>query len=1133
MRARRLFLLCLLFSGLSALVYQVVWTRLLGFAFGTTTEAIGSVLAVFFGGMALGNWIAARSLARVARPLRVYAMLELFIGLFALVSLPGLRHLDALHGWIGGDASPTAITAARLVAAIAILLPPTVAMGATLPVVAHGLVDRDEWLGRWSSYIYSANTLGAVLGAYLCGFWMIPALGLTHTVLVAAAVNLGVAGAVWLGAGRLAPLAASAAAATPDDDGPGTGQRGWYLAFFGVSGFVAIGYEIIWSKVFTIVMEGTLYGFSTVLSAYLMGVALGSLAISGRVDRIRDLPRAFGLLHVAIAVCVALGISLVGDLPYWYQRLSPPDGGGIHRLYLVAAPIVLLPTALFGAAFPVLIRLYTARARHVGRGVGMATAVNTAGSIAASLGVSFVLIDRIGMDATLYLLLVLELAVGVAVLLRFQSHEGWARMKTALPGLAMAALVASAYNGVHVEQAVTGRWIDDADFSGYRAELERRSAHTALVIEGKTSVVTVHTSPEGWSLQNDGMPEAAFRYAPPYRALESLLLGVLPYLTAERPERALVVGFGGGSTLDALMRTDLDEIDVVELEKGVVDAIPVLYQGRPSPLDDPRVRIRLDDGRNELLRGRYSERPRYDVIASQPSHPWLVGAANLFTREYFELARDNLSPGGVFSVWVNGFHIDRDALLSIVKSFDAVFPGSVLVSAGEEDPYSSFILLGGLRPLRWDVERVRERMAEPALREELALQDVQTSEDLLTRFEGPASAFAASWTGPANDDDNAYVETRLSRVRSWEPVDFSEIEKSLEPGTPVLPGVDDALALAVAHAMLPRLDRAALRPYGRKLQRLVANRIRAAEPFEAELLQAEVRAFALPGRDADVPLEEVARAHPDRPEPLRALARHAAARHDGAAAGAAFGEAWRRSHRDGDAASAARFLLVNDEKAALAWLERVPADRRDDLPELAPARAARALALGESSERLEARYEDLLAWRDTRRGRVEPGTSRLLADLAEALGRRRDALLWSDLDLREREGRGLRLLSQAARSHAAGDAKAAAALLDGAERLLPGDRRVAQLALRVAASQGDLAEVSRRLATLRRGAPSLAAAIAEENRLRAELGIPLLPQQPPEALIDALGGARLAGDDDAGGAAPEARGGLTAGPGRG
>jgi spermidine synthase len=666
MRRPLAILLCLIFSGLAALVYQIIWPRLLGLAFGTTTEAISSVLAIFFGGMALGNWIAAARLARVRRPLVVYALLELAIGAYALLSLPLLRELDNLHAFLGAELGGGASLSLRLSLAAVVLLPPTLAMGATLPVVARGLVVADATLGRWSAWLYAANTFGAVLGAYFCGFWMIPELGLTVSVLVAAGVNVAVAAAVWAAA-RGHETIAQAPTATVQETAAPPGRR-LFLLFFGLSGFVAIGYEIVWARVFGIVMEGTLYGFATVLASFLLGLGLGSLVIARRVDRLPDLPLVFGLLHVAIATSVVLGIAAVPVLPFAHASLQTLVEGAdaLHLLFLLAAPIVLVPTALFGAAFPVLIRIYTGHASQVGEGMGRATAVNTAGSIAASLVVGFYALPALGMDATLFALLLIQLLVALLVLLGFPTQQGSRRLvPTGMTALLLVVLSLS-YNGVQIEKAIAGREAPASDLSAYLEILEQRTRKMELVIEGKSAIVTVADTSHARQLGSNGLAESGLRLDPPYYTLETVLLGALPFLMAREPERALVIGLGGGNTLTALRRTPLSRIDVVELEAGIARAVESLYLGRESPLLDPRVRLEIEDGRHQLLLGRHRGGLGYDIIASQPSHPWLQGAANLFTEEYFSLARDNLSEGGVFALWLNGFRTDAESVLAVV-----------------------------------------------------------------------------------------------------------------------------------------------------------------------------------------------------------------------------------------------------------------------------------------------------------------------------------------------------------------------------------------------------------------------------------------------------------------------------------
>jgi spermidine synthase len=1098
---------CLVFSGLAALVYQVIWTRLLGLAFGTTTESIATVLAVFFGGMALGNLLAARRLVRVERPLRVYALLELAIGVFALASLPLLRGLDDLYATLAAQHGPLLTGAIRLVAAGVILLPPTMAMGATLPVVARGLVAEDGTIGRWSAILYAANTFGAVLGAYLSGFWLLPALGLTRSVWLAGAVNLGVAAFVLAVAGRLPSASAHGAPrVAPEPEPAGNGSRAPFLFFFGVSGFVAIGYEIVWSKVFGIVMEGTLYGFAAVLSAYLFGIALGSLAMAPRVDRLRNLPRAFGLLHLAIAATVAVGVAAIPYLPFALRHLAAASGGGdaVHLLFLLVAPIVLLPTALFGAAFPVLIRIYTQRAERVGEGVGVATAVNTAGSILASLVVGFGLIPLVGMDATLYLLLLLDLGIASLVLLRFQ--PGSLRDRAASMGLAAVVLlgVAFFFGGVGAEKVIAGRGLGAGSLGEYAQSLARMDATRSFLAEGKSSVVTVYDTPFARTLQNNGLPEAGLLLGPPYLARETVLLGILPYLVAGDPERALVVGLGGANTVDALTRTDLASIEAVELEPGVVAASRVLYDGRESPLEDPRVHVRIADGRNELLMNRRAGGARYDVIASQPSHPWVAGAANLFTEEFFALARESLTDTGVFALWVNGFRTDPESILALVASFERIFPGALLVDGGMNRPRDSLILLGARAPIRIDPARMATRMEEPRLRALLNLFALDRPERIIGLSEGPAAVFAALDPSASNTDDNAFIETRLPRRLDWSSIDFSTIDARLPADAAVLPAIDGSVDVAaVARGLLDTADRrqgasaAKEWPYTGKLERLLRAHGASLDAITRETLRADA-ATRSPAREAEAVtrLRALAAEAPERPEPLRVLGLHLALRkQDFAGAAQAFDAAYARSHAAEDAFDAGRAIHRVEPARAWPFFDRIPAAERAHFPRLAVYDAERAHAAGARGDAIRPAYLSLIRYRDTSEGRLLPGVSELLARVAEAAGDGAGARRWSDLAFQERLTLGSAALGRAEAALQAGRIDDVAGPLDDAQLALPADPRVLKLRARLARAHGDGPGLEMALAAMRTLAPSLESAVAAENRFRAQLGLPLLPQR--------------------------------------
>jgi spermidine synthase len=1057
------------------------------------------VLAVFFGGLALGNWLAARRLSRVAHPLRVYAALEGAIGAFALLSLPLLRHLDALYTWFGVPDTRLGLTALRFACAALLLLPPTLAMGATLPVVARGLVTRDERLGRWSAWLYGANTLGAVLGAYLCGFWALPWLGLSRTLVAAGVTNLAVAALAYFASRGARPLPPET---ETQADADGARGRRAFLFFFAVSGFVAIGYEIVWSKVFGIVMEGTLYGFAAVLSAYLLGIAIGSFAIAARVDSLRDPARAFALLHVAIGFAVAVGIAAVPYLPYLYEKLARLGSGAdaVHLLYLVVLPIVLLPTALFGAAFPILIRIYTRRADAVGRGVGLATAVNTAGSIAASLAVGFWWIPSWGTDATLYALLWIDFGAALAALLLYQQTRGGARIAALGGSLATIGLVTLAFGGVRIEDAVSGRLLGAHDLAHYTEALARMASERTLSYEGRASIVTVYASRAGRLIRTNGMPESGVTLAPPFYAAETVALATWPYALAADAKSALVIGLGGGNTVATLLRTPLEQVDVVELERGVEHAVELLHEGMPNPLDDLRVHLHVDDGRNYLLRRNAEGAPGYDVISSQPSHPWRVGAANLFTEDFFRIARGALADGGIFTAWLNGFRIDQDAFLAVVASFERVFPGALLVDVSRQ----AFLLVGAREPIELDGARFASRIAEPGLASLLASQEVHGSAELLARIEGPARIFAALAPDAANTDDNAFVETRTPRALGWADLDFRPLEARLPADAPVLPPLRGAQDVgAIARALLTQRSSSKVWPYAAKLERLLAQHGAALAPLERELLLAEARlrdpARAAEGERA---LRALAAAHPTSPEAQRLLGTWlAGTRSAWREASDAFAKAYATSRAPQDAYDAGRALHPADPAGARAWFARIPASARTQFPRLAYYDAEAALERGLRGPALAPYDAALERFLETDAGRGYPGSHELAARIAFAQGDLARARRHVDADSHRRNVQARPLLERAATAVHEGRDAVARSALDGAAALVPGDQRVAWLRAEMAAKRGSPAELERALSALRDTAPSRSAGVGAENAFRSEHGLPLtsLPERSEAA----------------------------------
>jgi spermidine synthase len=824
-------------------------------------------------------------------------------------------------------------------------------------------------------------------------------------------------------------------------------------------------------------MEGTLYGFSSVLSAYLLGIALGSLAISSWVDRVRDLPRLFGALHLAIGVFVAAGVIAVPWLPWFFGHLVSWSGSEdvLHLAFAVIVPIVLLPTALFGAAFPVLIRLYTRSASEVAQGMGIAIAVNTAGSIAASLIVGFWWIPALGSDATLYLLLLLDLGVGFLVVLRFQTAQGRER----LAGLATAAVlvmgVAFAYNGAHLDRALVGRWIQTPRALDYRQAVDGVLANTRLVLEGRHAVVSVHEESWGRRIRTNGMPESTRAYAEPYNSVEVDLLGLLPYLLAEHKKRGLVIGFGGGGTLDALVQTELDQIEVVELEQRVIEAADELYSGVPLPLDDPRVVLHVADGRHHLLLGRHREDTGYDVIASQPSHPWLAGAANLFTEDFFALVRDNLSEGGVFALWLNGFRIDRDSALAVMASFERVFPGGQLVAAGGGlSPWSSLILLGGRNPILWRSARIDPRIAEAGVSRALALHGFDRAEDLLALFEGAIAPFAALEPELANTDDNAFLESRIPRMRRWGSLDPRLILDRLAKNEVVLPGPEDEVDLPyLVERVLRTANGARPWPLLHRARRLVeAHGGGLGDRRRLRRAQIDLRDPATEEQARSL-LEELASEPGLGTEARRVLGMYEALqRGDMRAAASHFEAAYAASGASEDAYDAARAWHRVEREKAWHWAKRVASADRARFPRLALFDAERALAENATEVELARVYQGLLRYRDTEEGRSFAGVDAAAAELALRMGDLRSARAFWDADRRSRETAAGPLRPQLYAALQKRDFERATELLEDLRRLAPSDLATLRAEAAFAHERGDDAAFDAILEEIERWAPS-------------------------------------------------------------
>jgi spermidine synthase len=742
----------LVISGVASLTYQVAWVRLLGLSMGSTSASVSTVLAAFFLGLALGSFFAERLTRHGIDRLRPYLVLEALIGIFGLLLLPVLLHLDTVMAWMPALG---ANLGTKFAVAMGLMCIPTVCMGATFPVMAALLVRNPREVGLRLGQLYSLNTFGAVMGAVLCGFVLIPAVGIDGGVYFAFTLNMVI---VLTGAylDHRIPLAAAAqpSRAAPRAAAWLAGFQGRALVVLFCTGLVAIATEVGWTKYLAIFTGTTLYGFAAILAVFLIGIAAGSWAIQSRLESIRQpaLWMAAGLALLGAALLFTRGsLSVVPQLFSAINHVSAPDAV-IHAIkYGFVFLILFVPTFLFGALFPLNLKMYCANLAGVRERVGRAYAVNTLASIMGSLLAGFWIIPAFGTDALLTAMALIVLALPFLFLPSLPAASRW------IVGAFALAVVASNWALPHLDYRALIASV------GYRYDNDVRAGKSPQFLflkEGKAGVISVVTyDGKIAKVQNNGLNESLIDLHDPARGLlAEQLLGLMPYFLHEDPRSAFVVGYGGGVTTRALTYTTLKTIRVVELEPAVVEAGRALARGEPAVLCDPRVSLTFNDARNTLL----LEPTTYDVIVSQPSHSWLAGAANVFTREFFEMSRSRLNDGGIHGQWVNLFNMDATTLRAIFKAFYSVFPEGITFANTVTGDY---LLFGSEKPLRFDYERVNARLNRAEIKQALRSHNIYTAQDLLWYFAlSRREIMQAVRDAPVNLDTNILSEVRLSAL---------------------------------------------------------------------------------------------------------------------------------------------------------------------------------------------------------------------------------------------------------------------------------------------------------------------------------------------------------------------------------
>jgi len=709
-------------SGATALIYEVIWTRSLTQFFGKTVHAASAVLAAYMAGLALGSLLGGRLADRARRsPLLIYAALETGIGLWALLLPFAFRGVGALYIALSGpfERLPATLAIGRFLLATLAMMPATALMGATLPVLARWAVRQQAHVAGRLGLLYALNTLGGVIGCLAAGFALLELIGVYRTTLVAAAGNILVALIAYAMQRGRPPSAVPAGAAPPSPGGPPApdgvaaippARLALVMGAVFLGGFAALTLEVVWTRTLLLVFGSTVYSFTTMLSVFLFGIGLGSLVMTPLADRLERPWLALGLIQGGIGLFVLASIRGVDALPGLYLDMVAWGHltwqRDLQAKFLLSAAMMLLPTVLSGAVWPVAVRIVRPRHADVGAQVGRLYAANTFGSILGSLAGAFLLLPALGMQQSMVAVALLMAAAGAALCL---AQAG------PLPRRAVAALLVA---GLAAGLALTGKpwdrrrltsgayfmptvYIDDSG----RPRLDEQLDTTRLLYYAEGVTTTPSVSLMGGvdrAFFNDGKIEGGTGMGG--MRLERLL-GHLPFLMKKgEAHTALNIGLGSGITVGAMGVHRVERIDCAEIEPVVVGAARFFDDKNFSILDRPGLRMIYNDGRNHLL----VTRERYDVISSMPFAPLVEGAANVFSLEHFRLVRSRLAPGGMTAQWVPMYEMSPADYLGILKTFAQVFPDATVWFTGIET-----ILLGGEGPQEIDFATLSERMKDP------------------------------------------------------------------------------------------------------------------------------------------------------------------------------------------------------------------------------------------------------------------------------------------------------------------------------------------------------------------------------------------------------------------------------------
>lgn len=672
-----LLMIIFVFSGFAGLIYQSIWSHYLGLFLGHAAYAQALVLAIFMGGMALGSALVVRAGERWKNLIRIYALIELIIGMCALVFHEAfLWVLDTSYKTVipalGGM---SVVYAYKWGLAALLILPQSILLGMTFPLMSSGVIRHEpDKNGRILGGLYFTNSIGAAMGVLCCAFLIMPSVGLRGALWVAGVVNLCVAAAAFVVSSGAAGFAIENKTKTLLSDIPSEKRRLLLLVLGGtfLSGAASFVYEVVWIRMLSLAVGSTLHAFELMLATFIAGIAFGGLWIRRRADRCSDPVRLLGWMQIIMGVLVALSLLIYASSFDWssflIKLLSKTEAG--YSAYNIGTAIlavaIMFPAAFFaGTTLP----LFTVILLRDGIGesaIGRVYAWNTLGAILGVFAAIHILIPFLGLKLAALIAALVDIAIGmIFIRMSIVDDKGFAGY--GFLGLSILCILAVVSLKAPFDPAVLSSGV-------YRHGIAHHNNDREMLFyrDGKTSSVSVFVGKDSVAIATNGKPDASIAIAghvPTEDEYTMTLAGALPFAYSDRVERVGIIGFGSGMTTHVVLGNEVvKQVDTVEIEKVMVQGAKVFEKVVWRAYNDSRSNIIIDDAKSY-----FSGQKKYDVVISEPSNPWISGIGNLFSTEFYQLVPNYLNDDGVFIQWLQLYEINDQLVSTVLKALTTNF----------------------------------------------------------------------------------------------------------------------------------------------------------------------------------------------------------------------------------------------------------------------------------------------------------------------------------------------------------------------------------------------------------------------------------------------------------------------------